>query len=165
MLLQRDTAGPATDAKKVFGNFLVMLRATLGLKQSVIYKQLGWTPDQYSRLEHGDRPPRFEHLPDIYWAFRKAGVPFTLQMLHQFVNLASDRIALQQTYKDEHSEEEWTQLFRSLATKDGLLTPSPKHAARPSPPHLLETAHLVKREAWRKQMLDLLNEDRRKKLL
>jgi tetratricopeptide (TPR) repeat protein/transcriptional regulator with XRE-family HTH domain len=165
MLLQRDTAGPATDAKKVFGNFLVMLRATLGLKQSVIYKQLGWTPDQYSRLEHGERPPRFEHLPDIYWAFRKAGVPFTLQMLHQFVNLASDRIALQQTYKDEHSEEEWAQLFRYLATKDGLLTPSPKHAARPSPPHLLETAHLVKREAWRKQMLDLLNEDRRKKLL
>ena len=165
MLLQQDSRGTASTAEQGFGKVLEALRFEYNLKQATIYKRVGWSPDRYSRLESGERPPLFKDLPSIALAFRDAGVSFTLQGLHEFLTAARNRIALQRTYKDEHSDDEWVELFQQLASELGVFAPASERFARPSPPQILEIRHLIKREAWRQEVLGSLEEAQHKKLL
>lgn len=47
---------------KIITTNLKRLREERGIKQNFIAKQLGITPNYYSQIENGHRPPQIEHL-------------------------------------------------------------------------------------------------------
>src|SRR6266700_2181967 len=157
------------DAEHAFGALLTTLRSRVKgkkIKQKDIVVCLpGWTISSYSRLENGELAPRFDQLLSLYRAFQQIGIPFSPDARQQFVELARKRIALQKTHKDIRSDAEWAQLRFELARMDGLPDILAGRSSPISKPLLAETSHLVGREQWREELLGVLSESRRKKLL
>jgi transcriptional regulator with XRE-family HTH domain len=157
------------DAEHGFGAFLTTLRSLARgkkIKQKDIVAYLpGWTISSYSRLENGDLAPRFDQLCTLYQAFREAGILFSHEGRQQFIDLARKRIALQKTHKDLRSDAEWAQLRFELVQMDGLPEASTHHAMPTARLLLAETSHLVGREAWREELIGILNKPCRQKLL
>lgn len=50
-----------TDTKKITNN-LKALREERGIKQKFVAEKLGISPNYYSQIENGHRPPQVEHL-------------------------------------------------------------------------------------------------------
>jgi tetratricopeptide (TPR) repeat protein len=158
-----------TDAEHAFGVLLTTLRSRVRgkkVKQKDIVARLpGWTISSYSRLENGELAPRFDQLLLLYQAFRQVNIPFSPDARQQFVDLARKRIAIQKTHKDTRSDAEWAQLRFELARLDGLHDGSTDRVSLISKPLLTETSHLVGREQWRKELLDVLGEPHYTKLV
>src|SRR6266446_4439980 len=111
MLLRYDDS--QRDDRHAFGTLLTTLRINARQKvtqASVIIHLPGWTASSYSRLENGDIAPRFDQLAELYRALQQAGIAFSPQARQQFVDLARKRIAIQRTYKDIRTDDEWAQL-------------------------------------------------------
>src|SRR5260370_2504127 len=158
-----------TDAEDAVGVLLTRLRSRVRgkkVKQKDIVAGLpGWTISSYSRLENGELAPRFDQLLLLYQAFRQVNIPFTRDARQQYVDLARKRIALQKTHKDTRSDAEWAQLRFELARLDGLHDGSTDRVSLISKILLTETSHLVGREQWRKELLDVLGEPHHMKLV
>jgi transcriptional regulator with XRE-family HTH domain len=151
------------DSPDVFGMVLSTLRFRAGLKQSALYHLLGWSPDRYSRLESGLRAPIFEDLPAIASAFTDAGVVLSFRDVQAFVFSARARMAQQRTYKDCHTDEEWNTLFHQLLQSLGLIASSDRfHVSRPL---VLETRHLLPRDAFQRELITCLESEPLPKLL
>lgn len=50
-----------TNNKRISNN-LKMMREERGLKQNFVARKLGITPNYYSQIENGHRPPQTQHL-------------------------------------------------------------------------------------------------------
>jgi len=155
----RGHPGPAEHA---FGSELERLRYRHRLKQAQIFPHLGWSADRYSRLESGLRAPVFDDLPAIACGLRDAGIAFTLQDVQRFLAAARQRIAQQRTYKDEHTDDEWSAMFQQTARDLGLLAAESERLPRP---HLLDTRHLLPRETWHREVLTCIDSEPPPKLL
>jgi hypothetical protein len=155
------------DDRRAFGAFLADLRLHYGprkIKQTKILEHLpGWTHSSYSRLEDGVTSPRFDELAQLYTAFCQAGVFFSAATRQQFVALARRRIELQQTYKDERTDLEWTQLLLDLMRLDGQM--ETEHQRQVVHPFLADVGHLVDRPLWQEELKGLLAPARGKKLV
>src|SRR6266568_6288262 len=157
------------DDEHAFGAFLIALRSRVRGKRAkqkdIVTLLPGWTISSYSRLENGELAPRFDQLRSLYQAFRNVGVRFSPDARQQLIDLARKRIVLQRTHKDLRSDAEWAQLRFELARMDGLIDISTGQSVLASRPLLTETSHLIGREQWREEVIDVLKKQQRKKLL
>ncbi|MBV9689628.1 MAG: DUF1704 domain-containing protein [Ktedonobacteraceae bacterium] len=154
------------DGKQDFGSLLKVLRVNKRVKQIEILAQLpGWTPSMYVRLENGEAAPAFDQLLPIYRAFQTVGISFPLSARHQFVERARSRIDGKKTYRDQHSDAEWAELRYQLTRMSSPPDTSPAPAHVVTRPLLAETAHLVGREDWREELMEVLTGTPRAKLV
>jgi len=154
------------DEKQDFGSLLKVLRVNKRVKQSEMVALLpGWTPSMYLRLESGETAPAFDQLLPIYRAFQMAGIGFPLSARHQFVERARSRIEGKKTYRDQHSDAEWAELRYQLTRMSSPPDASPAPAHVVTKPLLAETGHLVGREDWREELMEVLTCTPRAKLV
>src|SRR6266516_3651089 len=171
MLLQEDLLSGGDDEQD-FGILLKTLRSQRRVKQRTIVSLLpGWTPTSYTRLENGEISPRFDQLLPIYRAFQQAGITFPLAARQRFIALAREKIKDKKTHRDIRTDAEWAKLRYQLTRMDNMGN-LPKTEAEGSSLHpgvtrplLAETTHLIGRESWRENLIELQRESSRKKMV
>ncbi len=147
-----------------FGAHLRLLRDRHGLRQKEIVRHLGgWQQAAYSKVEKGTRAPLFEQIEPMYRALKKAGVQLTKQDRDHFYVLARDLLESRQTRHPRQSDDIWNRLYAKLAAIDGFpltretvssLLPRTQHKRAPLVPRR-EVGHLLGREAWLTQVIEL----------
>src|SRR5579875_2628733 len=151
------------------GAFLQMLRVRHGIAQGEIVRHLpGWSQSASSKVEKDARAPLFDQLVPIYHALAQAGVQLTVQDRQQFILLARRKIEGRKTRHQRRTEADWEELRFALASIDHLPTPPSRQErgiVRPPTYPVVESRHLIGREAWLVGLLMLIQGELPKKLL
>jgi tetratricopeptide (TPR) repeat protein len=162
-MLQVQVAGPIDEAG--FGRLILSWRG-LVKRTKVLANLPGWSKDVFYRLEKGEIAPAFDQLRPLYRALWLARVTIPPDGSQIFVKFARAKIESKRTHFDRRSEEAWAELLDDLLLIDYEFRarehPSP--LASPSP-LLVDTSHLVRRDAWHEQMKQCLNGPDRKKVI
>jgi tetratricopeptide (TPR) repeat protein len=167
-VLQQQVIRPVGEGDE-FGMLIFTWRGTVK-RPRVLAHLPGWSKDTFHRLEKGEIAPAFDQLRPLYRALWLAGVALPPDAPQTFVKFARARIAGKRTHLDQHSDEEWEELCSDLTRMDsafraGAALGRPVSQSLALNPLLLDTSHLIGRNAWREEMWHLLNGPDRKKVI
>lgn len=148
-----------------FGQLLFTWRG-LVKRTKILFHLPGWSKDVFYRLEKGEIAPAFDQLRPLYRALWLAGAAIPPDGAQIFVKLARAKIESKRTHFDLRAEEAWAELLDDLLLIDYEFRARehPVSPARPNP-LLVDTSHLVRRDAWHEQMKMYLDEPDRKKVI
>jgi len=148
-----------------FGRLILTWRGRVK-RTRVLANLPGWSKDVFYRLEKGEIAPAFDQLRPLYRALWLAGVTIPSDGSQVFVKFAREKIESKRTHFDRRSDEAWAELL------DDLLLIDYEFRAREHPssltipnPLLVDTSHLVRRDAWHEQMKQCLDGPDRKKVI
>src|SRR5947209_8042666 len=148
-----------------FGMLIFTWRGTV--KRTKILAHLpGWSKDVFYRLEKGEIAPAFDQLRPLYRALSLAGTSIPPDGPQVFSKFAREKIESKRTHLDRRSDEEWAELIDDLLSLDHEF----RSRSHPSSltslnPLLVDTSHLVRRDAWHEQMRQQLDGSLRKKVI
>ena len=137
-----------------FGMLIFTWRGTV--KRTKILAHLpGWSKDVFYRLEKGEIAPAFDQLRPLYRALWLAGASIPPDGPQVFSKFAREKIESKRTHLDRRSDEEWAELIDDLLSLDHEF----RSRSHPSSltslnPLLVDTSHLVRRDAWHEQIGD-----------
>jgi tetratricopeptide (TPR) repeat protein len=162
-MLQVQVAGQVDEVG--FGRLIFTWRGPVK-RTKVLTFLPGWSKDVFYRLEKGEIAPAFDQLRPLYRALWLAGATIPPDGAQLFVRFARSKIESKRTHFDRRSDEAWAELLDDLLLIDYEF----RARGRPSPlaspnPLLVDTSHLVRRDAWHERMKQYLAGPDRKKVI
>jgi len=162
-MLQVQAAGPVDEAG--FGRLIFTWRGTVKRTRVLIHLP-GWSKDVFYRMEKGEIAPAFDQLRQLYRALWLAGVTIPSDGSQMFVKFARAKIESKRTHFDRRSEEAWAELIDDLLLVEYEFRAREQPSSISSPnPLLVDTSHLVRRDAWHEQMKQCLDGPERAKII